>query len=263
MRFGFRKKSHDPESIRQTLQQLRDALVAALPDDLQSLILFGDYVTPGLFEEKQSQVNLMIVLRTIDCGRLDRITSPINAAERRIPLATMTLTAEDIRTSCDVFPVKFHNMQLHHRLLYGEDVLSGLEISTAHLRLRCEQELKNVMIRLRAIYLHQSQSEEGLRQTLFEMSRTFLRSTNACLAAKSAVIPEGATDLTDVFGREFGLDTSVVQEILELRESESSPSLAVLRPAYDRFMRLVHDAAQAIDQLDDEATPRTDSEESE
>jgi hypothetical protein len=245
-----RRRSRAPDHIRRTLLQLREALAASLEGNLTALIVYGDYLKPELFDGEHSQVNLMIVLREIDCSSLDRMTAPINTAERQIPLTTMTMTADDIRTSCDVFPIKFHDMQLHHRLLYGEDVLSGLEISSDHLRLRCEQELKNMMIRLRAIYLHQSRNDKLLLQTLADTSHKFLRCLNACLTAKSAVIPEGAADLIEAFGTEFGLDTTVVPEVLDLCKSRRSLPTLELKQVFDQLMRLIHDAAQAVDQLE-------------
>jgi hypothetical protein len=225
-------------------------LVSALGENLAALILFGEYVTPNALDSGRSPVSLMLVLEQIDCGYLDRIVAPIAKAEREIPLATMTVTPEDVRSSCDVFPVKFHYMQMHHRLLFGRDVLSELQISNEHLRLRCEQELKNLLIRLRAMYLHRGQSTKKLFQTLVASLSDLVRNINACLAAKSAIVPEDNDELVATFGAEFGLDVTVITELLQLRRNRQTPGSPDVKRMFDAFMRLVHDAAQAVDQLE-------------
>ena len=135
----------DQIQISETLESFKTNLVTTLGDDLIALIAYGDFVKERSFPVASGPINLMLVLRQISCEHLDRVSPLIESAEKLIPLATMTLTEEDIKSSCDVFPIKFHDMQRFHRLLAGRDVLSDLEIRDDFLRLRCEQQLKNLM----------------------------------------------------------------------------------------------------------------------
>ncbi len=250
MEFFARKPSRDPRRIQEVLDQLSAELSEVLGADLVSIILYGSLGRGDKLETEHDVVNLMFVMRRVDCQSLDKIKEPILRAEREIPLGTMTLTLDDLRSSCDVFPIKFHEMQLHHRVLAGADVLSDLEISEDHLRLRCEQELKNLMLRLRAIYLHQSQTSQQLLDTLFDSVRILLQGIGACLTVKTGIIPEQHGDLIDSFGAEFGIDIRVLQELLSLRESAQVPAAEDVKQIFDQFMQLVHDAAVAVDQME-------------
>lgn len=250
MKLFAAKGPPDRAQIDQTLKVLTADLVTALGDDLVSLILYGDFVKESGFPVATGPINLMLVLQQISCQRLDRVSPLIAKAERTIPLATMTVTAEDIETSCDVFPIKFHDMQRYHRLLAGKDVLSNLEIADDFLRLRCEQQLKNLMIRLRATYLHRNQSDSALVETLCEASNSFLRDISACLFLKTGIVPEDECDLSEDFGREFEIDVSVMTEMLRLRDTRSVPDSKELRRVFDQFMKLVHDAALSIDEME-------------
>jgi hypothetical protein len=54
----------------------------------------------------------------------------------------------------DIFPVRFKEMQQSHLLIWGQDVLAGLEISDHYSKLRAVQEIKNLQLRLHRIYVY-------------------------------------------------------------------------------------------------------------
>lgn len=252
MKLFARTPSRDPNRIREGLQQLCDALNARLGDKLESIILYGSFARFGELETEYDSVNLMFVVRDVESRTLDQMSTVIASTERDIPLTTMTLTGEDLTSSCDVFPIKFHHMQTHHAVLSGNDVLADLEISDGHLRLRCEQQLKNLMLRLRAAYIHHNQSSRQLQATLLEANRSFLQDIEACLYVRTGIVPESADDLSETFGSEFGLDAGVVNEIRELRGT-AIRSVDELKGLFDRLMKLVHDAALAVDRMETQA----------
>ncbi len=171
MQLLSRNQNAEPEKVLRVLETLRDRLQSELGDDLISLSAYGDFVKLGEYDPSRSEVNLMLVLADISTPVLDRIVDAISTAKRKVRLAVMTLTEEDLVQSCDVFPIKFVDMQENHRLICGRDVLSDLKIADDHLRLRCEQELKNLMIRLRAIYLPCRPRTRCLKESATMLSR--------------------------------------------------------------------------------------------
>ena len=245
--------SRDPARIRSLLKQLCDEISARLGDNLESIALYGNFARYGELESDQDVANLLLILKKVDHESLDQIAGLIRGVEKKIPLGTMTLTREDLHSSCDVFPVKFHDMKLYHRILVGDDVFSDLHISDSHLRLRCEQQLKNLMIRMRADYLHRSQSQSTLLDCLLDANRHLISDMQACLVVKSGIAPEEEADLPASYGEAFQLDTSVVNEVLSIRKSGSIPSVDELKTKFGRLMQLVHDSAIAVDQLEVQA----------
>ncbi|MDG2221768.1 MAG: hypothetical protein P8L85_10320 [Rubripirellula sp.] len=250
MKFFARTPSRDPLHIRNVLNQLSEDVQRSLGADIESVIVYGSFARNHQLETEQDTVSVMFVLKNAACQTLDKLSAVIVRCEQEIPLSTMILTREDLRSSCDVFPIKFHGMQQHYQVLSGEDVLCGLEISDEHLRLRCEQQLKNLMLRLRSIYLHRGQEPGELRDTLVEANRSFLQDLHACLIVKTGIVPEDDTDLATEFGEEFGLDTNVVKEVLGLRDQASLPNAGELKQMFDRFLSLIHDSALVVDQME-------------
>lgn len=116
-----RKLSRDPNRIRDALQQLCDDLCEAVGEELESVILYGSLARINRLQTEHDTVNVMLVLRRVNCQTLDKMAGAIAKAEKAIPVTTITLTREDLHSSCDVFPIKFHGMQRHHRVLSGKD----------------------------------------------------------------------------------------------------------------------------------------------
>lgn len=250
MKLFARTPSRDPVRIHAALQQLSDELAEVLGADLDSIVLYGVFAGTNELETEHDSVNLMLVVRSASFQTLDKMKAAIARAEQQIPLTTMTLTREELHASCDVFPIKFHEMQQNHDVLKGEDVLSGLEISDDHLRLRCEQQLKNLMLRLRASYLHRNHDLRQLRETLLEANRNLLQDIRACLFVKTGIVPEADADLAADFSSEFDLDTKVIHDILDLRGRADESSADDLKQTFGRFMQLVHDSALAVDKME-------------
>lgn len=250
MKLFTRNLSRDPSRIREALQRLCEELSGVLGDDLESIVLYGSFARPQILETERDTVNVMLVLGRVDSELLDKMSKSVSRAEKVIPLATMTMTHEDLKSSCDVFPIKFMNMKLQHERLFGQDLLTSLEIPNAHLRLRCEQHLKNLMLRLRAIYLHRNRNAGQLMETLVEANQGFLQDIQACLFLITEIVPEDEADIAAMFGSEFCLPIDVVNEILGIRGQSEVPNLADLKVTFNRFMKLVHDAAIAIDQME-------------
>lgn len=245
-----RSQSTDPKQVLRVLEELRNRLQADLGDGLVSLIAYGDFVRPGEYDPGRSDVNLMLVLADISTPVLDRIADAISAAKRKVRLTLMTLTEQELVQSCDVFPIKFVNMQEHHRLICGRDVLSELKIADDHLRLRCEQELKNLMIRLRASYLNQAKKPAALRTVMTDSVGPLLGLLTIGLTLRTGISPEDADEILAACHEEFGVDVAVLKTVLDVRHSSSELTVAEVPTVYNDYMKAVHDAANAIDRMD-------------
>jgi hypothetical protein len=161
----------------------------------------------------------------------------------------MVLTEDDLRRSTDVFPTKFLDMQRHHRLLWGRDVLAELHVADAHLRLRCEQEMKNLLLRLRQFYLHRQHRPELIEATLGRALSSFLNDLGVLLLLKTGQAPSGKEAIAEAAARELGLDGRVLSAALALKAGTYQPTGDELKRLYDDFMATVERAATIVDGL--------------
>jgi hypothetical protein len=191
----------------------------------------------------------MLVLKDVSTSVLDIATDPIVRCRVTNGVSALIVTEDELIGSCDVFPIKFLDMQQDHHLLWGKDVLRSLEISDEHLRLRCEQEMKNVMLRLRSLYLRRAKQPKLLQETLTVAITPFLRTLATCLTLKTSVAPTQDDAVIVAATEEFALDGEVLKQVLALKHAPRLSGLEDLRRLYNAFMTVVQRAAEAIDRL--------------
>ncbi len=139
-----------PSLTKTKLIELRDALVGALGDDLQALVVYGSAVRGG-FVEGRSDLDLLVVLGRDDRPTLEKIGGVLLLARTSARIESMILRGDELSRAADVFPLLYDDVRSRHALLHGSDPFAGLEISDAHRRLRIEQELRDARIRLRLV----------------------------------------------------------------------------------------------------------------
>ncbi len=237
-----------PEAVRNSLAQLRVQLQEAIGDQLVSMVLYGG-LARGEWVAHRSDVNVMIVLKEVTVGVLDKVAPPIQQGMRDCQLAVLLVTEKDLRRSTDVFPTKFLDMKRSHLLLYGADLLPDLPIASDHLRLRCEQEIKNLLLRLREMYLRRSHRPELVEVTLFHSLSAFLASLRTLLQLKTGDAPVRHDAVAKAAASTLGIDLKTLQTLQTLKAGTSNAHEEELRQLYGAFMGEVEKAADIVDAL--------------
>ena len=153
-------------------------LRAALGTDLSSVILYGS-AARGDYAATTSDLNVLIVLNALTPATLERLHDPVRRWERKGQPAPRIFSSAMIRDSADVFPIEFLDLKVCRRVLFGDDPFTDLEIHTGHLRLQCERELREKMMRLREAYVEIHDAPKKLTKLLtrlvFDLRRVVSR----------------------------------------------------------------------------------------
>lgn len=140
------------QTIRQTLAVATQAVEAAFAAEFVSLVHYGpttemdvDSANPG-----HEPIRLMLVLEDMsDASVLSRLAALDPESINVRQTDWLTLSQQELDRSTDVFPELFMEMKRRHQLVAGQDVLTALDIREHHLRLRCEQQFKQLLFELR------------------------------------------------------------------------------------------------------------------
>jgi hypothetical protein len=220
-------------------------LAEALGDQLVSVVLYGG-LAKGEYVPDNSNVNVMIVLDEVTVAALDKAAPIIQVGVRDFRLAALLLCESDLHRSTELFPVKFLDMQRYHRVLWGKDVLVGLTIGRDHIRLRCAQEITNLLLRLRQFYLKRAHRPELIESTLTRAISSFLTSLNTLAELKTGQAATTKPAVIDAAER-IGLDAQPLREVFDLKRGQLKPDTEELKQLYDRFMMTVQQAATLVD----------------
>lgn len=233
-----------PPRLREPLEHFCNQIRVSLADELVSAIVYGDAIRNP--ETPSANVNVMIVLKSMTVANLNNLAGPVQKARRSAGLVPLILTEDDLHSSTDVFPIKFINMQRHHRVLVGKDLLAGLVVGVEHLRLRCEQEIKNLMLRLRSFYIQNAQRPKIIRNTLTTARSALLTSFSALLILKNEPVPDSDVELIDKVAELFAFNVDSLKAVVELNQ-QSHVDADRVRQLYESFMETVRSAAKMID----------------
>jgi len=86
----------------------------------------------------------------------------------------LCFTLERLENSADVFPLELLDIKEQRRVLFGDDVVAGVEVSEANLRHELEYELKSKLIQLRVRYLLAEGAAKATAELLVNSLSTFL-----------------------------------------------------------------------------------------
>jgi hypothetical protein len=245
------------EKIEEFVKRVR----AAAGPNIESIVLFGSAVA-GDFHPGLSNLNLLCVLRDSSFTALQPL-APVAKwwdSQRQPPPLCMTRT--ELERSTDVFTIELLDMQQHHRVLLGEDVVQGLQISMHVHRVQVEYELREKLILLRQQVLLASGNGARLWDLLLRSVPSFGTLFRHALIALGETPPPGRREAVDALSMRLGFDLSAIHRALDVREHDVREQKAD-RKKIDvndlaaRYLAAVEKVTAAVDEaLDSEASGR-------
>lgn|GEM_PF-821977 len=239
-------------TVAEVVQAIEPEIVETLGDNLVSLIIYGDHADTSKAAKDSEPADLLIVVNDVGIETLVNLAKAFEGQSHNGLISPMILSLEELRGSTDVFPIKFMEMQRVHRLLAGKDILADLEIGGGHLRLRCEQELKNILFRMQSAYLRQSRTPKRLAFTLHRSYAAFLKTMRAALSLVDQEAAEDERELLAQLGEHFELPVDALSRVGELAVVvDANFGADGVTSVFGEFLLIVHRAANAVDALPD------------
>jgi predicted nucleotidyltransferase len=134
--------------VEAKLTNLVERMKAAFSRELKSAILYGSAAMDD-WHEHSSDLNVLCVLNQVTARELAQSEPVFRWWREQGNPPPLLMSDQEVRTSTDCFPMEFHDMQAHRRVLYGDDVIAGLTIDRSFYRAQVEHELRAKQIRLR------------------------------------------------------------------------------------------------------------------
>ena len=214
---------------------------------IRSIILYGSAARKD-YRPGKSDINLLVVVERIDVSILKSVLDPVTRG-RRYGIAPFFITETNLRSSIDVFPVKFLAMKESYKLLWGHDLLKNLEINREHIRLRCEQEIKNLLLRMRRQFLIGGGRGRSLTEMMSRVIVAFLETLRVVLSLTQENTPSRG-EVVNAAAKTFDLDAETLRNVRALRDRDVSLSRSEAEQLFDKFMAIVDKVAQITDKMD-------------
>ena len=219
-----------PEHIQNGLSRLCEAVVPAAGSNFAALILYGG-LARGRFRPKKSDVNVLIVLQRATREDLAAISTPLREAWLEVAVEPMVVTLSELPSAAFYFPTKFLDIKSHHITLAGDDPLAGIEIPRERIRLRAEQELRNLLLRLRHDIVLYGNDSLAIANHLSRIARPLALELSALLylTGKETGRDDRSATIFAAAAPVFGLDAHVLDALAKLRHGQDG-NVAVAVP---------------------------------
>jgi hypothetical protein len=236
---------NETDRAREFVERLADAYGA----DLVAAALYGS-AARGEYREGVSDVNVLVVLRTVDADVLRRGSSlAVEWAAGGNP-PPLVMSESEWTTSADVFPIEYADIRDAHVLLHGQELFADLAIAWDDMRLQAERELKEKKIQLRERYLLAATSAEEIGRLLWRSFPTFLALFRASLRLMGESVPRDPEAVIALVADRIGIDPRPWTTVQRARAEGANLALNANDPMVAAYLDGVTRAAEWIDGLE-------------
>lgn len=233
--------------MQQLLDDMVNRLSRALGEKLRSVILYG----PAAHEDEYQIIgnyNLLIVIAELGPETLRQVGPPLRGWLKKKQPWPRLLSPQLIRDARDIYPIELSYISRHHRILLGEDPLTGVEIARDKLRLQCERELREKLMRLAEAYVECDGRKGRLRMLLAASYASFVMVFRGCLQLFGDAVPTRDHEVVAAFCRLLGLDIEPFDAISRIATGGSAG--AQCEDLFANYYLQLTKAVSRIDRLD-------------
>lgn len=218
--------------------------------NLASVILYGSAVA-GDFVRNSSTYKLLVALHKITPRELRNAQPVLREWAKLGHPAPVYFTVSELHDAADVFPIEFHQMEDAKKVLYGTDVLEGVEISDENLRHQTEYELRSKLIRLRRHYILASASAEGLQGLMADSISSFASLFRAVLLLHGLEAPAKKHAVVALTAQHLNLNGVPFEKIFNIRKNNLAEKLDEVsaNELFAEYMEQIENVIEAVDKL--------------
>jgi len=228
-----------------TLADMTNRLVASAGDRLAAVILYGPAAHGDIYKDKGTS-NLLIVVRDLELGTLARLSEPVNRWVKKGHPVPRIFSKELLEAAADVFPIEILDISSHHVILHGESPFGNVDVQPDHLRLQCERELREKMLRLREAYVEAAGHDKELRRLLLHSYPAFVLIFRGCLRFMGQAVPVHNLEVVRALCQTFGLPPDPLARVEAMEHGENPGNNHTL---FVQYYDLLTQIVKRVDEL--------------
>lgn len=210
-------------------------------ESLASVILYGS-CAGNECENDFSDINLIVIINNLLAVDLKNASSALKDFMKTKHPLPLFMDRDEWFNSCDVYPIEYSDIKERYSILYGEDVVKPLVLEKTNLRLQCEHEVKNLLIKLRQNYLAQSNDLKAIEKLLKNSSKSFFALFRAILRLTNENISFDHKESINSLSEKVKIDKDAFLKLLDLRTN----SKAISKNEYEITIQKLIDSTNEI-----------------
>jgi hypothetical protein len=235
-------------------EKILDGFVSRLREsagaNLESVVLYGSAAT-GNFNPEFSDLNVFCVLRVASFAALQALEPAAKWWNGQKQPAPLVMTRAEMEQAADVFAIEWLDMRESHRVLYGADVLTNLQIPMRLHRVQVEYELREKLVLLRQAFLLAGASNKKLWDVMLHSVPSFFTLFRHALIAFGETPPATKATVAHALAKHAGFDAAAVIEVLELRQRKRRPNDFEVKRVCAGYLAAIEQVITAVDRMMD------------
>jgi predicted nucleotidyltransferase len=236
-------------SMEKLLEQLTGKMQQAFGEQLVSVVLYGSAAV-GDHHRKFSDYNILCVLAEITRRELAAGEPIFRWWREQGSPSPLLLSESEVASSTDCFAIEFLDIQRHHRILFGRDVIAPLVVDQSFYRAQVEHDLRAKLLRLRQKAAGMLSEPDQLRRLLADSVSTFCVLFRHALALHGLEPPSRKRDVVQAVSTLFSIDAVPFEKLLDIREERIKPRDIDPLSLLDAYLHGIAAVVDAVDQLE-------------
>lgn len=230
------------------LNQLVDRLKQTHGSGLVSVVLYGS-AAAGEYRGSFSDLNIFCALERVGLIELQNSEPIVRWWRDQGSPAPLLMSRTETLTSTDCFPIEFHDMLERRRVLFGEDLIAGLQIDDSFYRAQVEHELRAKLLRLRSKAAGVLSERELLTRLMVDSISTFMILGRHALRLAGADAPWVKREVATHLQRQFSIEPQPFYTLLDLREDKLKPRQVEPTPLFEQYLQAITTLVNSVDGL--------------
>ena len=153
------------------LNLLLKALQEVFSSRLASVFIFGSKANSGDLLMNHN-VDLFVVADEVHTDDYTKLFPSVQRWCAKGNSTPIVLSREEFYSMNDIYAMEYSDVKWNYQIVYGQDLVSAVNVNYFDLRLQCERELKNVIMKLRAFYLEHGRAKSAIIPAIDTIART-------------------------------------------------------------------------------------------
>lgn len=233
-----------------TLNNFIDNLKDIFKERLSSIFLYGSSATEEF--QKASDLNMIVIIDNLQAEDLKKANKYVSQLSKKTKSFPLFMDKNEWFNSSDVYAIEYSDIKERHKIIYGEDLITSISYEKSHLRFQCEQQTKNLLIKLRQTYLANTNEKRILQELIKSSSKTIMVILRTILRLKNLEVPKLHKDVVLSISEkvtDLNFDKELFLKILEFRTNNNAISGKDFEGVTQKLINTTNSVLKYVDRL--------------
>lgn len=235
------------------LNELIDNLNETFKNRLASVFLYGSCAVEDC-SKTFHDLNLIVIIENLLAEDLKKAQPYVEKFVKKGKYLPIFMDKEEWFNSCDVYAIECADIKDRHKILFGEDLISNTVVERSNLRFQCEQETKNLLIKLRQTYLANAKNSRALKDIVKFSSKTFVVIFRTILRLLGETVPTSHADVVKLFAEKIkthgiDFDYDLFSKVLEFRTNPKLIKDNELNSVIEKLIDTTNSVLKYVDKI--------------